>query len=88
MPAEDTFKHSSRSQDSVGSAVAVTPHDTTELAVVTRALYVGGAGNVSLLMGDGTTVILSGVTAGSMLPIRVRRVNATSTTATNIVAFS
>ena len=32
-------------------AVAVTPHDTTELATVCRALYVGGAGNVSVSMG-------------------------------------
>lgn len=71
-----------------GSAVAVTPHDTTELASVSRALFVGGAGNLACLMADGTTCTFTGVVAGTVLPIRVRRVNSTSTTATSIVALS
>lgn len=65
---------------------AITPHDATLLAEATRALYVGGAGNVSVLpVGQSTSVTLVGVQAGSVLPIRVARVNATGTTATSIV---
>lgn len=73
--------------DPCASAAAVTPHDSTELSYVTRALFVGGAGNIACLMADGTSCTFTGVVAGSVLPIRVRRVNSTSTTATNIVAM-
>lgn len=67
--------------------VAVTPHDSTDLTYLTKALYVGGAGNVAAVRADGTAVVFSGVPAGTILPIRCRRVNSTSTTATNIVAL-
>lgn len=67
--------------------VAITPHDSTDLSVVTRAVYVGGAGNVVAVRKDGTAVTFVGVTAGSVLPIRVSRINSTNTTATNIVGL-
>ena len=66
---------------------AVTPSDATDLAVSTRGLFVGGAGNLVAVKEDNTTVTFTGVIAGQILPIRVRRVNATNTTATNIVAL-
>lgn len=68
------------------SAIAVTPHDTNELNTVCRALYVGGAGNVSVVM-SGTVVTFVGVGAGSILPIRTSLVRATLTTATSIIAL-
>lgn len=68
-------------------AAAVTPNDTTQLSFVTRGLYVGGAGNVAVLMASGQTVTFVGVPAGTVLPIRIARVNSTSTTATSIVAL-
>lgn len=68
-------------------AIAVTPSDSVDLIYETRALFVGGAGNLSVVMaGNGATVVFTGVTAGSFLPIRVTRVNSTSTTATTITA--
>ena len=67
-------------------ASAVTPHDTNELDTVCRALYVGGAGNVSVVM-NGTVVTFVGVGAGQILPIRTSLVRATLTTATSIVAL-
>lgn len=70
----------------ITGAVAVTPHDATNLAAVARALYVGASGNVSLIGADGVAVSLVGLAAGVWHPIRVRRVNATGTTATGIVA--
>ena len=73
---------------SASTAEAVTPSDTTKLSAVTRALYVGGAGNVAVLMADGSTATFVGVPAGSVLPIRVQRVNSTNTTATSMVGLS
>lgn len=66
---------------------AVTPSDSTDLTTIARAIYVGGAGNVVAVMHDNTTCTFSNVPAGAILPIAVRRINATSTTATNIVAL-
>lgn len=69
------------------NAVAVTPSDSVDLTYTARYLFVGGAGNLSVIMDSGTTVAFNGVTAGSVLPIRAARVRATGTTATNIVAM-
>lgn len=66
---------------------AVSPHDTNLLSKVTRAIFVGGAGNLHVIMQDGSEVTVTGVVAGSLLPIRVKKVFSTSTTATNIVGF-
>lgn len=37
---------------------------------VTRAVYIGGAGNLKVIMVDGSTGLFSNVVAGSQLPIR------------------
>jgi len=66
---------------------AVTPSDSTNLSNVTRAIYVGGDGNMVCVKEDGNTVTFTGVKAGSWYPIRCKRVNSTNTTATNIVAL-
>lgn len=69
-------------------AVAVTPSDATEFSKMTKGLYVGGAGDVNVLLeGDTVPVVFAGVVAGTILPIRVAKVLSTSTTATNIVAL-
>ncbi len=76
----------SRDASTADNAVAVTPSDSTELAPC-RALYVGGAGNVAVVMKGGASVTFTGATAGSILPIRVTKVMSTNTTATAIVAI-
>lgn len=68
-------------------ALAVTPSDSTDLSFVTRALYVGAGGNLNVDMAEGNTVLFVGVLSGTVLPIRVRRVRAASTTAASIVAL-
>lgn len=69
------------------SLAAVVPSDATVLVGV-RAIYVGGAGNIAILAdGDSTAVTLSGVGAGTILPIAAKKVMATNTTATLIVAI-
>lgn len=67
--------------------VAVTKSDSTVLET-TRALYIGGAGDVAVVFADGgSAVTLAGALAGSILPVQVTKVMSTSTTATNIVAL-
>jgi hypothetical protein len=60
----------------------VTPSDSTDLAVVTRALIIGTAGTLKVTRIDGTAVTLT-VPTGE-LRIRVVRVWATGTTASGI----
>lgn len=74
---------------SIHSALAVTPSDTIDLARVTRGIYVGVSGNVTVLFcddADAATVLLTGLSAGIWHPMQVRRVLATGTAATGIVA--
>lgn len=67
---------------------AVTPHDSTNFAQTTRSLYVGGAGNVVVVFGsDDAAITFTAVPAGTILPVRAKRVNLTGTTATSIVAL-
>lgn len=69
-------------------AAAVTPSDTADLTIYAKALYVGGAGNVRVLTvggEDGDAVTFANHPVG-WLPVQVRRVLATGTTATQIVA--
>ena len=68
-------------------AAAVTPSDTVPLANPSRGIYVGGAGNLSVVMISGDGAVFSAVSTGAVLPIAVDQVNATGTTATNIVAL-
>tara|TARA_Y100000310_G_C20193860_1_gene583725 strand:+ start:330 stop:596 length:267 start_codon:yes stop_codon:yes gene_type:complete len=65
---------------------AITPHDTTNEEFVIEELYVGGAGNVVLVLMNDDTVTLTGALAGHRYPYQAKRINSTSTTATNLVA--
>ncbi len=52
-----------------------------------RAVYVGGGGNLAVITSRGETVTFTGVPDGTLLPIRIRRVLSSGTTATNILAL-
>jgi hypothetical protein len=67
------------------NAAAVAPSDSTDLAYTSRALYVGGAGNIVATMAGGGDVTFKNLTAGTVLPVRVSRVKSTNTTATDII---
>lgn len=70
-------------------AVAVTPHDTNNIAGLQRmkALYVGGNGNVTYIPLNGTTAVtLTGCLVGHVYYIAARVIT-TATTATNLVAL-
>lgn len=67
---------------------SVTPHDSTNFAKgLARGLYVGTTGDVVAITEGGTAVTFSSVPAGAILPVQCKRVNSTSTTASNIVAL-
>ncbi len=71
-------------------AEAVTPNTDNDLPnnLVTRGLWVGGAGDLVVILAEDTAAVtFTGVGAGQLLPIRVKRVLATST-CTGIVALS
>lgn len=69
---------------------AITPADATVFDQPTRAIYIGGNGNLTVqLVGynDSNTIIsFTGVVAGTILPIRAQRVYA-NTTATALVGL-
>lgn len=68
-------------------ASSVTPGAAALTDGPTRALWVGGAGNIEVTMLGGTTITFVGVTAGTMLDVQVSHVLAGATTATNILAL-
>lgn len=67
----------------------VTKSDTAPLPLgPCRALWIGGAGDVAVIAtDDDTAVTISGVVAGTLLPIKCKTVMSTNTTATLIVAL-
>lgn len=86
---EDPFKNQASSVTSPASeAEVITPNDTAALLVPTRALYVGGAGDVRVEMLSGDVVSFSNMQGGVFYPIRITKVLATGTTATNMVGVS
>jgi hypothetical protein len=73
------------------SFFAVVPSDTVDFVrpnEVIRGVYVGVTGNVVAVTEGGIAVTFTAVPAGAILPIRCRRINATNTTATNMVALA
>ena len=85
----DQFRTLPRTLESPGATyVAVTKHDSTDFAAgVCRGLYVGVSGDVVAVDADGNTCTFKSLAAGVVHPIRCKRVNSTSTTATDMVAI-
>lgn len=73
--------------DPARNAFVVTPDNSNDLKAPTRAVWVGGAGTLTVDMLNGDTCLFSGIPAGTFLPIQVKRIRATGTTATLIVAL-
>jgi hypothetical protein len=71
--------------DPAENVVAVTPNDSTDIAVPSRGLLCGVAGNAQVTTAAGQTVTIP--LQQGYNPIRVRRVWSTSTTATGIFAL-
>ncbi|MFV2002361.1 MAG: hypothetical protein ACC619_05220 [Paracoccaceae bacterium] len=69
------------------NASALVPSDTATLPVISRAIFVGQTGDVSVEMQGGQTVLFQNVQAGSILAIRATRLRQTGTTASAIVSM-
>lgn len=83
----DQFKNFQPGLESPASHLAaVTPSDTQDLPVASRALNVAGAGSIRVTTVKGDTATIT-VAAGIPFPVRVTRVWATGTNATGIVAL-
>jgi len=77
-------------------AADVTPSDTVDIPSVSTAggagnngcvLYCGVAGNIRVVTVGNDDVTLVGVNTGAFIPLQVKRVFTTGTTATNILAL-
>lgn len=83
----DAFERNASALDSPAAhAASVTPNDSTDLAASSRALYIGTSGDVKVTTVGGNDVTFANVPVG-VLPIRVKRVHATGTSATGIIAI-
>lgn len=83
MPSLDDLFQSTEASAPGGSVIAL----DTPLPRFTRGLYVGVAGNVSVVMADESELTFFGVQGGTLLPIRIKRVVTAGTTATNMLAL-
>lgn len=83
----DKFAQSARSVLSPSEQTfAVVPHDTDPILAVSKYLYIGTAGNVTLRTKDADSdVVFENVPAGGYIYARVSHVRATGTTAASII---
>lgn len=71
------------------NSFAIVPSDTVNLPVPVDSIYVGGAGNITVLMPDGTTVLYTALPVGTQLRVpQPVRVMSTGTTATLLVGHA
>ncbi len=71
------------------NAETITPADT-DLANFTKAIYVGGTGDLAVMMADDqgdSIVVFKAVPVGTTLNIRCKQIRTTDTTASLIVAL-
>ncbi len=70
-----------------GFTATITKSDTVNLPYgIADAVYVGGAGDIVVVYQNGFTDTITCV-AGAVVPIRAKRINSTSTTATDLHAL-
>jgi len=70
------------------NAASVTPNDSTDLSNAASALWIGSTGNIKVdLKSNGTGITFNALTAGYLLRARVKKVYATGTTASSIIAL-
>lgn len=66
-------------------AAEITPDDVTDISTTGTWVYVGTGGNVRVTTAGGDVVTYTNAQDGSVLPVRVRRIWATGTTATGLI---
>ncbi|WP_339109820.1 hypothetical protein [Thioclava sp. GXIMD4216] len=66
---------------------AIAPDDDADLAQVTRGIYLGQGGDLRVTLAGGQTVTFTNIAAGGIHGLRIRRVWASGTTATEMVGL-
>jgi len=68
---------------------AITPSDSSTITPTLNGLYVGSGGDVALMLEQNSAAVtFSNVPSGSILPLRIKQVMATNTTATYLVGLN
>ena len=68
---------------------SIAPSDTQELSAVTKAIYVGEGGDITLRSAKGTAdVVFRNVPAGYVLDVRTSQIRETGTTASALVGLA
>lgn len=76
-----------QSKQPITGAFAITTDDTTNLAIPAKELYIGVSGDVKVTMiNNDSAIVFKSVPVG-ILPIYVKKVYKTGTTATNIIGL-
>lgn len=84
----DRFENRAQSLEAPAShGFDVTPNDSADLVEISRAIYVGTGGAISLVLSSGAALNLANVANGSILPLRVKAIKATGTSASDIVGL-
>lgn len=85
---KDVFSnHSMGLTAPLADAFNIVPNDLAELREVTRAVYIGQSGDLAVEFVGGSEVILRGLKAGTIYPLRLARVNVTGTTASDCLGL-
>lgn len=89
----DLSKLFRRNDEPANGLFAVTPSNTVVFdnkdtnPPLPSALYIGTGGNIAVVAADGSSGVIENVLGGTILPIRVKQVLATGTTATKIIGL-
>ncbi len=85
MPTTDNFHdYSAGLTGPICGGFSITPDDAADIAQVTRAVMVSGAGDLSVVLKSGDMMTLPNMMAGVVYPFRIARVLDTGTTASGI----
>ena len=84
----DKFQNQSDNVDlQARKLLSISPDNAVDLVNLPKALYIGVGGTIAIIAADDTAAVTLTVAAGSLLPIRAKRVLVTGTTATGIVGL-
>lgn len=89
MPINEFDSFADSPTSPADNAFAITPHASDELALITKAIYVGGTGDVALrTLAGAADVVFKNVPAGMILDVRARAVRTSGTTATFLIGLA
>lgn len=70
------------------NAKAITPNDTTVFDPPYNAVWIGGAGNLVVVLVGGQTLTITAAAVNTIYPFRIKQVLATGTTATGVIGLT